>query len=93
MWRQREVGTVVSLSTVTPSRRCFLELSPPAAVLQAMTCCVAGYDMSPDEGQEELEEVQADLRKKDEEVGTVSPVTRRAVEVTHVEFSLLLHSV
>ncbi|KAI0238085.1 Transmembrane protein 165 [Lamellibrachia satsuma] len=26
-----------------------------------------GYDMSPDEGQEELEEVQADLRKKDEE--------------------------
>lgn len=26
-----------------------------------------GYDMSPDEGKEELEEVQADLRKKDEE--------------------------
>ena len=28
----------------------------------------AGYDMSPDEGKEEYEEVQADLRKQDEEV-------------------------
>ena len=27
-----------------------------------------GYNMKPGEGQEELEEVQADLRKKDEEV-------------------------
>ena len=29
---------------------------------------IVGYEMSPDEGQEEYEEVQADLRKKDEEV-------------------------
>lgn len=28
-----------------------------------------GLKMSPDEGQEELEEVQAELKKKDEEVG------------------------
>jgi len=34
--------------------------------------------MSPDEGQEELEEVQADLRKKDEEVGTLSVCTSDA---------------
>ena len=62
-------------------------------MFQAMTC-VSGYDMSPDEGQEELEEVQADLRKKDEEVGilSVSPVTCRTVDMTQVEFSLLLHS-
>ena len=28
-----------------------------------------GWKMSPDEGQEELEEVQAELKKRDEEVG------------------------
>lgn len=27
--------------------------------------------MSPDEGQEELEEVQAEIKKKDEEVGRI----------------------
>jgi len=34
-----------------------------------------GYDMSPDEGQEEYEEVQADLRKKDEELERSDPET------------------
>lgn len=28
----------------------------------------SGYEMSPDEGQEEYEEVQADLKKREEEV-------------------------
>lgn len=31
-----------------------------------------GLKMSPDEGQEELEEVQADIKKKDEEVCTLT---------------------
>lgn len=30
--------------------------------------------MSPDEGQEELEEVQAEIKKKDEEVKLISPL-------------------
>lgn len=30
-----------------------------------------GFKMSPNEGQDELEEVQADLRRKDDEVKTV----------------------
>lgn len=29
---------------------------------------ITAYDMSPDEGQEELEEVQADIKKREEEV-------------------------
>ena len=29
---------------------------------------ISGYEMSPDEGQEEYEEVQADLKKREEEV-------------------------
>ena len=32
-----------------------------------------GWSMSPDEGQEELEEVQADLKRRDEEVGISEP--------------------
>lgn len=33
-----------------------------------------GLKMSPDEGQEELEEVQAEIKKKDEEVTLISPL-------------------
>lgn len=33
-----------------------------------------GLKMSPDEGQEELEEVQAEIKKKDEEVKPISPL-------------------
>lgn len=33
-----------------------------------------GLKMSPDEGQEELEEVQAEIKKKDEEVKRISPL-------------------
>ena len=36
----------------------------------------AGYDMSPDEGKEEYEEVQADLRKQDEEVKRIPKNSR-----------------
>lgn len=33
-----------------------------------------GLKMSPDEGQEELEEVQAEIKKKDEEVMLIIPL-------------------
>lgn len=42
-----------------------------------------GLKMSPDEGQEELEEVQAELKKKDEEVShsTVKYVDQRGIQL------------
>lgn len=42
-----------------------------------------GLKMSPDEGQEELEEVQAELKKKDEEVSHSTGPERHSTKSKH----------
>lgn len=41
--------------------------------------------MSPDEGQEELEEVQAEIKKKDEEVGQLFTLLTRTDQVVQLQ--------
>ena len=56
-----------------------------------------GLKMSPDEGQEELEEVQAELKKKDEEVSqsAVKYLDQKGTQLLRVKwlrgFLLLIH--
>ena len=54
-------------TTVIPRKYTFY-ISTALFAIFGLKMLKEGYDMDPDEGQEELEEVQAELKKKDEEV-------------------------
>ena len=63
------LSAVLGYATTVIPRKYTLYISTALFIFFGLKLLKEGYDMDPNEGQEELEEVQAELKKKEEEVG------------------------
>ena len=69
------LSAVLGYATTVIPRKYTLYISTALFVFFGLKMLKEGYDMDPNEGQEELEEVQAELKKKEAEVWSEKKIT------------------
>lgn len=66
------LSAVLGFATTVIPRKYTLYISTALFVFFGLKMLKEGYDMDPNEGQDELEEVQAELKKKEAEVSSMA---------------------
>ena len=76
------LSAVLGYATTVIPRKYTLYISTALFIFFGLKMLKEGYDMDPNEGQEELEEVQAELKKKEAEVG-LNSLEINIINTTH----------